>query len=149
MDPLSAISLAGNVVTFADFAIDILAKGNELYLSTSGALARNTEIEGVARRVVTINRQLLLDIKKLPSNQSKGHGSCYQSLRNVLASCSQLADELLALLDDLKIHGNRGKWKSLQQAIKATWKQDKIDKFVAELAGYRQEIVILLQVVGR
>jgi hypothetical protein len=43
MDPLTALSVAGNIVQFVDFAIRIVAKGNYIYHSSDGYLEMVTE----------------------------------------------------------------------------------------------------------
>lgn len=48
LEPLSAISLAGNVVQFIDLCSKLLAEGWELYRSSAGATALNLELEKTA-----------------------------------------------------------------------------------------------------
>ncbi len=45
MDPLTALSLAGTIVQFVDFGCKLLAKGRELYKSSTGVLTVNEELE--------------------------------------------------------------------------------------------------------
>jgi hypothetical protein len=45
MDPLSALSLAGNIVQFVDFGLKLLSGAVELYKSPSGTLAAHHELE--------------------------------------------------------------------------------------------------------
>jgi hypothetical protein len=58
MDPLTAVSLAANVVQFVDFATRLVSAGNELRLSSKGALAINLEIEGVTKRLTETIRSV-------------------------------------------------------------------------------------------
>lgn len=55
MDPLTALSVAGTIVQFADFGCKLLSGYRELYKSTSGTLAANEEIE-----LVTVDLQAVV-----------------------------------------------------------------------------------------
>jgi hypothetical protein len=55
MDPLTALSVAGSVVQFADFGMKLFAEGRELYKSTRGILTANDELE-----LVTVDFQALI-----------------------------------------------------------------------------------------
>jgi len=45
MDPLTALSLAGNGIQFVELAPSLLSQGYELYKSTSGKLQAEEELE--------------------------------------------------------------------------------------------------------
>jgi hypothetical protein len=51
MDPLSALSVAANIVQFVVYGIDIVSKGNQLCKSADGALAENVELETASLRL--------------------------------------------------------------------------------------------------
>ena len=150
MDPLSAVGLAANVIQFVDFATDLISRGNELYISSEGALSRNVEIEGVAKRLVDINQRILTNPLRFPKFGSDATGtSTHEPLARVAKSYNEVAKELLEVLDKLKVHGNRRKWKSVQQAVRSIWSQDKVDRLVERMARHREEIVMQLLVLGR
>lgn len=45
MDPLTALSLAGNIVQFVEFSSKLLKEGHSLYKSRTGALAIHEELK--------------------------------------------------------------------------------------------------------
>jgi hypothetical protein len=49
LDPLTALSLAGNIVQFVDFSTKLLAKGHELYKSADGTSVGYSELEAIAK----------------------------------------------------------------------------------------------------
>jgi len=62
MDPLTALSLAGNVVQFVDFGCQLLSHSRELYRSPRGSLAADDEIH-----LVTVDlRALILKLRNTP-----------------------------------------------------------------------------------
>jgi len=50
LDPMSALSLAGNIVQFLDFSIYLVGKAHEIHKSVDGALSENLDAEVVARQ---------------------------------------------------------------------------------------------------
>lgn len=149
MDPLSGISLAGNVIQFLDFATNIVSKGHELYNSPQGALGRNLELEGVARRLVEFNEALRAEPQISSSEYGPRDKPYGQSMIGIAKSCDAVARELLEALDKLKVEGRHRKWKSIQQAFRSIWNQDKIDRLVQRLAQHRQDLIFHLLVPVR
>jgi hypothetical protein len=45
MDPITALSIAGNVVQFISFGSDLFSKGREIYKSTTGTLSTYEQLE--------------------------------------------------------------------------------------------------------
>jgi hypothetical protein len=128
MDPLTAVGLAGNIITFVDFSIEVLYRARQLYDSASGATAENEELEGLTK-----NLKALADrTQRRPSNiPQKGHFrlsiSSETVLDNLSQQCIQVADELLETLESIKVKGDGKARKSAIQAVKTLWKQDRID----------------------
>ena len=150
MEPLAAISLAGNVIQFVDFATNIVSRGNELYFSSHGALSKNMEIEDVAKRLIDINQRLLTSpLRVTEFSSTNGGRPRYEPLVLIVESCNEVAKELLETLDKLKVRGNHRRWRSVQQAIRSVWNQDRIDRLVERMAKYREEMVIQVLVLGR
>jgi hypothetical protein len=130
MDPLTAVGLAGNIITFVDFSIEVLSRARQLHDSatSSGATAENEELESLTK-----NLKALADrTQRRPSNiPQKGHFrlsiSSETVLDNLSQQCIQVADELLETLDSIKVKGDGKARKSAIQAVKTVWKQDHID----------------------
>jgi hypothetical protein len=128
MDPLTAVGLAGNIITFVDFSIEVLSRARQLHDSASGATAENEELESLTK-----NLKALADrTQRRPSNiPQKGHFrlsiSSETVLDNLSQQCIQVADELLETLDSIKVKGDGKARKSAIQAVKTVWKQDHID----------------------
>jgi hypothetical protein len=102
MDP---VGLAGNIITFIDFSIEVLSRARQLYESASGATAENDELESLTKNPKTLSDR----IQRRPSDiPQKGHFrlsiSSETVLDNLSQQCIQVADELLETLGSI----NRG-----------------------------------------
>jgi hypothetical protein len=114
MAGLAALGLASNVVQFVDFGLKLFSEAHELYKSTQGSRNEDLELESIT-----------LDLKRLAQNlhstakPSPGHSRPRKlsedeaTLQKLAIGCEELANELLKLLDDLKVKGPQNrKWKS-------------------------------------
>jgi hypothetical protein len=133
MDPLTALSLAGNVVQFVDFGCQLLSHSRELYKSTWGSLAADEELH-----LVTADLRAL--ILKLRSNTGDGSQDASQEFRKICDEAVTLAEEILTRIDGLKVSGKHRAWKSFQQAIKSAWSQKETDGLIRRLSRLRQAL---------
>jgi flagellar motility protein MotE (MotC chaperone) len=137
LDPMSALSLAGNIVQFVDFSSKIVSKGRRIYLSAEGALPKNLELEVVANDLSQLAARLRTDglNKATPSEEET-------SLKIISDECSKIAKELLKRLDKLKVKSDakhRG-WKSLRQALKSVWNKEELDDLAERLSLFRNQL---------
>jgi hypothetical protein len=138
MDPLTALSVAGNVVQFIQFGCQIISKEQQIYRSASGSLTENVDIETVANDFRSLSTRL-----KQSSNSL--HGSRVtadeKALHEMCDKCIDIADDLIAHLDQLKVKGDHHrKWKSFRQALKSVWNERELDSIVDRLSMFRQEL---------
>lgn len=49
LDPLTALSLTGNLIQFIDFSNKLVSKSREIYRAADGTLSENLETEIVAK----------------------------------------------------------------------------------------------------
>jgi hypothetical protein len=140
MDPLTALSLAGTIVQFVDFANKIIRGTKHIYKSTSGALSANEDLEERTRALSDLNAKLKQPVEsclydasaKVPSDSS------YTILQDICHKCSEEADQLLARLEGLKVNGKHRLWKSFQLAVKAAWAQREVEEISKRLSEYQK-----------
>jgi hypothetical protein len=137
LDPMSALSLAGNIVQFVDFSCKIVSKGRRIYLSANGTLPKNLELEVVTDDLAHLALQLRNDGAKAAelSHDEK-------SLYAISEECSKIAEELLGRLEKLKVKSDakqRG-WKSLRQALKSVWSKEELDELSERLSIFRDQL---------
>lgn len=130
MDPLSVVGLVGNIVQFVDFTGKLISTSVFLYHSGKGALPENTDIETATKHLVLLNTKL--------KDAATSTGS--RELQRLCTSCGDVADELLAALDKVKVKDEPGKWKSVQKALRSVWSKDDIEGLEKRLARFREEL---------
>lgn len=120
MDPLTAISLASNIVSFVDLGAKVLSTAWEIYNSTSGDTSSNRSRESVARQMEIFAEELLVP----DTSSGKEKDLC------VLAQeCRDLAIQILELLQKSIPKNPRSK----RQVAWSTLKSLKYDKERLEL----------------
>ena len=152
MDPLSAISLAGSIAQFLNYATKLVSKGHALYKSSEGALAENLDLEVVANNLIDVNFRVVQSYSRIPSTSSSNATTSLidqQSLRSIAESCDNVAKQLLDILQKLKVQGPHRTWKSVRQAIKSVWNKAHIDELRGRMEGYREQMIFHLVAVGR
>lgn len=130
LDPLSAISLAGNIVSFIDFTSKILTESRRIYHSGT-ANPENLELEGIAERLYGF----CVQFKPTQDKEFKG----------LLEACEGVADELLQTIYALKPKdGRQKKWNSFCQVLASVWHKDKIRALQDRLGFLRDQVTFEL-----
>jgi hypothetical protein len=119
MDPLTALSVAGSVIQFADFGMKLFADGRELYKSTRGILAAHEELE-----LVTVDlRALIVKVARVrdsevAESENKGDQDGEASFRKICCDAIKLAEELIDALHKLKLREGKNRiWESFRKVI--------------------------------
>jgi len=127
MDPLSALGLAGNIITFVDFSWKILAEANSIYKSPTGASEEAAFLEKIVRDV-------------------NGHADALAAfpgdgqLRELANETRAIASELLNGLSMLQARTGRSRWKSFVVALKEVWGRDKTESLLKRLQMLQDRI---------
>lgn len=145
LDPLTALSLAGNIIQFVDFASKLLIKGREIYNSADGLSVGDQELQTIATDLQDIANRFENPIQShLPSNPEHFgmQPKIDRRLLELSSKCSSVADELIHALEKLRLsdsnHTNR-RWKSARYAFKSLWDRDKMSGIVDRLHTLRKE----------
>ena len=147
LEALAAVGLASSMVQFVDFAVKIISKGNKYHKSTDGVLPENREYLGIAKNFARLNQGLGSALNAFPPTKKLSDDE--RALHTVAMSCQTIVRQFKAALDQLKILGTRGKWKSIRQALKACWSKEKIEEMLEKLRIVREDFVVHLLVVMR
>lgn len=139
LDPLSALSLAGNVFQLIDFSSKIVSKGQELYKSSDGALDENRHYEVIAASLAALSARLQTGAP-MQNAGNNTHNLGDQGFENIRISCLSISQKLLSHLEKLKVEGKHDRWKSMRQALKSVWNKAEIDEIARRLTGLRSEL---------
>lgn len=149
MDPLTALSLAGTIVQFVDFAGKIIRGSKTLYRSTNGALPANEDLETRTKYLADLAIKLKQPLELHPYPPPEYAASTtpsdnvspiatHDALRELSGRCASEAENLLIRLEGLKINGKHRVWKSFQHAIKSAWAQREVEEISKRLSEYQR-----------
>lgn len=144
MDPISALSLASNVVQFLDFGIKLVSKTHEIYNSAEGAEVRNIELDAIAQNFVSLSQRVKNRSRKVCAYATSDDEMALQAMTE---QCNKIGEELIRALQKAKVQGAHKQWKSVRQALKSVLGRDKIQDLYDRLKQYREQIVVVLLVI--
>ena len=142
MDPLTALSLACNVIQVIDFGATMIAKCKELY--KDGASAQSKDIESMAEYLANVSTDLKLP-ETSPSAESAQQG-CQEDekLAKLAQQCSEIANDLIRELQKLAIQGTHRKRDALLKAVKESWNKTIIESIENRLEQHRKTLNTLI-----
>ena len=138
MDPLTAFSLACNVIQVVDFSMKVVVKCREIY--KDGTSSGHKEIESMAKHLT----DLFTDLDSASAVPNPGpmprlyHDD--QDLRNLAQQCSETAKELTAELQKLSIQGRPRKRDIVRMTVKVVLKKSAIEDIARRLEQYRRTL---------
>ncbi|KAL1640455.1 hypothetical protein SLS58_006953 [Diplodia intermedia] len=138
MDPFAAVSFAGNILQFIEFATKLVKEGQEVYRSANGAVQEHVDLE-----LITLDLKQLTDPLTSPRNPPK-HASDYDKhLVELAAACQRTSDELLQILQALKLpKGPRNlKLDSIRVAFRTSRKGKQIDALQSRLNSFKTSLI--------
>ncbi|KIW27858.1 uncharacterized protein PV07_07559 [Cladophialophora immunda] len=130
MEPISALSLACNVLQLVEQAIEAAKVCKELY--ERGSLDENNEIERYAEGLTALNNDVEAVLKQHPAT-TPSRASKLQAIAN---DASKTAVELKKVLNQLKLskkQGIRAKGGAFLMTLRSIWKKGTIDKLRVKL----------------
>jgi hypothetical protein len=138
METITAFSLAGTVLEFARFGMELLSDGRELYKSPQGVLSANEQLELATADL----RALLVKLRSRdrPSATAENEED-KETFQHILHCTEKTAKELVGRLERLKVKGNkRRKWESVRKAVQSVWTKDEIECLTKKLKGFKDAI---------
>ncbi|KAI0187863.1 hypothetical protein EV127DRAFT_139268 [Xylaria flabelliformis] len=130
MEPLSALSVAANVVQFVDFAFRLISSTGAIMKSRSGLARHAKTLDAIAKDAVELSDVLAASPALASSNIT---------LQALLSECKTIAGDLLVALDKLRVKKAK-KWNCFVAALRTMWSKGKIDEFVDRLGRVQAQI---------
>jgi len=133
---MDGISLAASIIQIIDISSRVVTKSIDIYRSSDGQLIEHHEIDHVTKALSNSAGRIDQLIAK-----STARTDAELEQEQLGAKCREIADELVEVLNRLNSSGRAGRWRSFRQALKATWKEDKIISLEKRLDRYRQQMI--------
>ncbi|KAI1328220.1 hypothetical protein F5Y16DRAFT_398627 [Xylariaceae sp. FL0255] len=143
MDPLSAIGLVGNIITFLEFGYEISSAAKKIHNSLSGATRNNDDLESMNRQFMSVASGLKAGIR--PGDTSKET----KELQTLLAECDTITADIQALLGTLRVSGPRSKRQSLKLAIRDWRKREEKTELEKRLDRCKQQVSLHISCLTR
>ena len=138
MAELVAVGFAANIVQFIGVAFSAVSSAVQIYKSASGMTSENSALlENVSCLKETCGR-----LSTLPSAISK-----HPALGDLSGKCLELSKELEVILNSLAVKGQKSPLKSFNSLVKYRLKKSKIDDIRGRLGGYRELVLLELNIL--
>jgi len=141
MDPLTVVSLVGNIVQFVDFSGKLLSNAVELYRSPVGTLAAHHELELVTNDLQALISKLRQSFHSGDGPPSEENVSRRRSFEILCDEAVKVAEQIVNRLEKLKVKdGKLRKWHSLQNAVDTAWSRKEIVDLKNQLQGLKDAL---------
>ena len=144
LEALAALSVAGTVLQFVEFAGKIIKRSFEIARDVNGEAQPERGLRTVtvdfAYLASKIQRPLRLEDSFGPPTQDE------QSIIDVCHGCESVAQELLGRLKGLDGHGKPRPFEAFRRAIVITWTRRERNKLTQELHIYQRALNIRILV---
>lgn len=137
-EALAALSVAGTVLQFVDFAGKIIKRTYRFACNANGEAEPESEL-----RTTTADLASLASRLQRPLGQEDGFGPPTrdeQSLKDICYGCERVAQELLRKLQNLDVHGKFRPFNALQRAVVITWTERERKELVLRLQNFQKEL---------
>ena len=146
LDPLTAVGLASAIVQLVDFSSELVSETKELYHSTEGNSAQNEELQSVTEDLKELCKTLSSAQRRAPSVEPS---TDELALLELSGSCKVVADELIAVLEKLRVKSAHEKWGSFKTALRGAMKKERIENIRARLDRIQSQLQIRLTSILR
>lgn len=131
MDPITAFSLAVGVIQVIDFSTKTLSQFREIY--KNGSLSEHESIESMTEHLTTLRADLQ------PSTAATGIQTAGdKDLTQLSTKCSDMAKELAAELQSLKVGSTGSRWKAVTVTFRSLKKKGTVDRMEKRLDECRR-----------
>ena len=141
MEALAAISFTGNILQFVDVTGRLISSTRQI--SQQGGNAEHFELESFAREVQELANAV--SPEQIPAAGRDGRVDTDPALIAISDSCTAVTNELLAVLDSLRLQEGNRTWESFNKALQTIWKADEIEHLQRRVERIGQTLASYLQ----
>jgi molecular chaperone GrpE (heat shock protein) len=137
LDPLTALSLAGNIAQFVDFSGRIISRTRELTKSSHRTTQEAYNAEILIRDLVSITEQVKDGARSASASSPAEEDKALEALCD---GCIILSERMIKRLEKLKLEEGAGKRQAFLHALKSVWSQRELESEESQLATYRSQL---------
>ena len=152
MDPLTALSVAGNVVQFTQFAFTLIHGTTAIYQSASGASSDCQHLDKIHSRLSEFNSHIQAWLFPGPVELEGSHISRHApKLIEITKTCKEDCEKLLSILSRLRVQpsGKGRMWRSFHKAMLEVSKADEINRLRDRIRDSQRMMTLQLCAISR
>ena len=134
MDPLTALELAGNIISFIDFSDKLIRRAHHVYSSATGTTVAVDDCTKAVEDLQVVTRRL----------GSRPYGPMTEDdvvLDSLIVGCRALSAELLEELGKFRMKNPSSKLQSFAAAWKSVVKAKELESMEGRVDSYRRRIL--------
>lgn len=141
MEPLSAFSVACNVLQIVEIGAKVLKTAAEYRSAADGAISEHAELRNISQSLLALNADLRTSLSGPTATDTKIQNKAKILLESANDQCLKVSTDFIKLLDRLKVDGTRhAMLESLRLGVKSLWYKDKLDSLNNALAQARDNL---------
>jgi hypothetical protein len=134
------MGLAANVCQFVDFAIKVVSKGHKLHNAPDGLLVEHANLYETSLKIIDLNNRLVTSAREHRQVIATLGTAADDEIQRACQAMNCVASDLLKILDKLRMPDQKGRWRSMRQAVKAMVGKTAVDKMKNDLVIHRQRL---------
>ncbi|PYH47646.1 uncharacterized protein BP01DRAFT_354850 [Aspergillus saccharolyticus JOP 1030-1] len=138
MDPISAFSLACNILQIIELGQKTLSLALDYRKAGSGTLREHEDLQGVLQCLMSMNVDLQASIPN--ANQPSNLTPALARLRQANEECLRLSIEFVDLLNQLKLRTPHALLESIRASVKALWNRDRMEAMAKAVGRARENL---------
>ena len=142
MDPLTAIGLASNILSFVDFSAKVVSSAIDIYVSPSGLTQENCSSEAIVAEMRHFASKLQ------PPDDARLTGE-EKALCRLAKECDDLAKQIIALIEKLRPKHQKSRSASVLAGLKSKWYDAERRKLEERLDHCRAQLALQLNYFTR
>ncbi|OPB36150.1 hypothetical protein A0O28_0109250 [Trichoderma guizhouense] len=135
MDPITALSLAANIVQFTELVTKLFLETKVIYTSATNAPVGVQTMSAVSEELYILSRSI-----NATAVQPLG-------LNRLATECIDIAKELRSAVDHLTVDGNKTRWKSFVVALRSVRKSKDVDELRRRVVELQTRLGLQMQQV--
>ena len=133
MDPLTAVGLATNILTFLETGAKLVTGAIEIYGSPSGLTSENQALEAIVTDMRNVCSKLQLSDKDELSSEER-------SLMNLAIDCDSLCKEIIELVEKTRPKDPKSSLASMRASLKLRWYEQHRRQLAQRLGDCRAQM---------
>ncbi|KAI0154424.1 hypothetical protein GGR57DRAFT_114669 [Xylariaceae sp. FL1272] len=139
MDPVSALSLASNILSVIDISSKVLKSAYKLYQSDNDTTEEAAHSGFIIEDLQKAAQSIELHHRGLTPHE--------QALDHLTKRTTDLSNDIIDTLSSSKIQGKRSMWRAFQTSLKLSVKSSKLDTLMERARAFRSEIILRLNLM--